>query len=71
MSKEKTIPLGKIVNDARVKTRQSVQAIAQENNIPSYIMDGIICEILADIRKQEMMYFYASVTPGTEAEDNE
>ena len=51
---QKTIPLDIVMQNVRVKTRRCVFSLMNEHHFPPYLMDGVICEILADIRKQEM-----------------
>jgi hypothetical protein len=53
-SKPVVIPLSTMVHNARVYINDAVTTIMKKTNIPPYLMDGIISEVLADIRKQEL-----------------
>ena len=48
------IPLSTMVHNARIYMNDAVKAVMNETNLPPYLMDGIISEVLADIRRQEL-----------------
>lgn len=47
-------PLRVMVRNARAYLNDSVDAIMQCCHLPPYIMDGLICEVLAELRKHEL-----------------
>lgn len=56
------IPLSTMVHNARVYLNEAVKKVMKETNLPIYLMDTIISEVLADIRKQELMEFGVSIS---------
>lgn len=56
------IPLNDLINTARFHLKSVVADIVNETNMPAYLLDGIICELLSDIRKQEIEELYISAT---------
>lgn len=56
------IPLNDLINTARFRLKSVVADIVNETNMPAYLLDGIICELLSDIRKQEIEELYISAT---------
>ena len=64
MNEEKNtaIPLNDLINTARFRLKSVVADIVNETNMPAYLLDGIICELLSDIRKQEIEELYISAT---------
>ena len=55
------IPLNDLINTARFRLKSVVTDIVNETNMPAYLLDGIMCEMLSDIRKRELEEFYISV----------
>ena len=55
------IPLNDLINTARFHLKSVVADIVNETNMPAYLLDGIMCEMLSDIRKRELEEFYISV----------
>lgn len=53
-SKPLVIPLISMVQSARYYMREAVEQIMSKTGLPTYLMDGVISEVLADIRKQEL-----------------
>ena len=65
------IPLSNMVCDTRIYLNNAVTFIIKETKIPLYLLDGIISEILADIRRQELMEMRgAHANSGKEGKDD-
>ena len=48
------IPLNSLINTVRIRLQSAMSEIAAETNMPAYLLDGIVCELLSDIRKREI-----------------
>lgn len=63
-SKQTDKPLSIILEETRAKTFTAVNAIMQETQLPAFLMDGILSDVLAEVRKQknlELSNDYASL----------
>lgn len=49
----KNIPLSVMLENAKSQMTAAFSQIAQNTQLPAYLLEGIIAGILADIRKQE------------------
>lgn len=70
MNSKNRIPLALLMQNARVETRGAITNIMRNRNLPPYLMDGILCEILADIRKMELDSFGYVAEPEKKEEQN-
>ena len=58
------IPLSVLLENTKIRMTDSVNKVIQESNLPSYLIVGILSDILAEIRKQknlELVSDYASM----------
>lgn len=51
--KQKVKPLSIIIEEARTQTFTSIYEVTQKTRLPAYLMEGIIIEVLAEVRKQK------------------
>lgn len=51
---EKIVPLGFVIQNARTIVNGAVNTLQKELGIPYYLIDGILSEILSDIRRKEL-----------------
>lgn len=51
---EKIVPLALVIQNARTIMNSAVNAAQKELGIPYYLIDGILSEILSDIRRKEL-----------------
>lgn len=51
---EKIIPLALVIQNARTIVNCAVNSLQKELGIPYYLIDGILSEILSDIRRKEL-----------------
>lgn len=47
-------PLSVIIEKTRLEMRTAVNQVIQKSNLPAYLLEGIILDILADIRSQHI-----------------
>lgn len=52
-NKQKTIPLSILLENAKGKFITAFNQIVEETNLPAYLMEGIIVEVLAEIRARK------------------
>ena len=58
------IPLSVLLENTKIRMTDSVNKVIQESNLTSYLIVGILSDILAEIRKQknlELVSDYASM----------
>lgn len=65
------IPLSSMIQSARVYIYDAVSQIMDKTGLPPYLMDGVLSEVLADIRKKELCEMSASVSYKKELGCNE
>lgn len=53
MDNQKNIPLSVLLENAKGKFINAVNQVVQETNLPAYLMEGIVVEVLADIRARK------------------
>lgn len=51
--KEQTPPLSLILESARQKTFAAINKVQQETSVPAFLFEGIILDVLAQIRDQK------------------
>lgn len=49
------ISLSVLIENARSKLTQAFQGIVAETNLPAYLLEGIILDILSEVRKQKSL----------------
>ena len=54
MDKQPMMPLQDRVKSARSLVKNTIEQIMLKTGVPPYVMDLIVCESLADIRKYEI-----------------
>lgn len=52
-NKQKTIPLSILLENAKGKFITAFNQILEETNLPAYLMEGIIVEVLAETRARK------------------
>lgn len=52
---EKTVSLELVINQARRHLKTALYAVMEETHLPPCILDGLICELLADVRGREIV----------------
>ncbi len=58
------IPLSVLLENTKIRMTDSVNKVIQESNLPAYLIEGILLDILVEIRKQknlELVSDYASM----------
>ena len=66
------IPLSVLLENTKIRMTDSVNKVIQESNLPAYLIEGILSDILSDVRKQknfELASDYASMNEEKE-QDN-
>lgn len=46
-------PLSILLEQARMNILNATNQAIQESNLPSYLIEGVLCDVLSDIRKQK------------------
>ena len=63
-NKQKSIPLSILLENAKGKFITAFNQIVEETNLPAYLMEGIIVEVLAETRARknlELFSYYNSM----------
>lgn len=47
------IPLSVLLENTKIRMTDSVNKVIQESNLPAYLIEGILSDILSDVRKQK------------------
>lgn len=58
------IPLSVLLENTKIRMTDSVNKVIQESNLPAYLIEGILSDILAEVRKKknlELASDYASM----------
>lgn len=66
-------PLSILLEQARMNILNATNQAIQESNLPSYLIEGVLCDILSDIRKQkaiELVMDYEKVNETKEGESD-
>lgn len=61
MQSKKGLPLSVAMENARGKLTQAVNQIIGESNLPAYLMEGILCEIISEIRNQKTLELLSDI----------
>lgn len=69
-SKPVTVPLSAMIQSARGYMNDAVNQIMDKTSLPAYLMDGVISEVLADIRKREICEMGVTVPAQKEMNKN-
>ena len=68
------IPLSVLLENTKIRMTDSVNKVIQESNLPAYLIEGILSDILAEVRKQknlELASDYASKSEEDKKEGEE
>lgn len=74
MGNQKNIPLSVLLENAKGKFINAVNQTLEETNLPAYLMEGIVVEVLAEIRARknlELVSDYNSMNQETKKEGEE
>lgn len=74
MGNQKNIPLSVLLENAKGKFISAVNQTLEETNLPAYLMEGIVVEVLAEIRARknlELVSDYNSMNQETKKEGEE
>ena len=66
------IPLSVLLENTKIRMTDSVNKVIQESNLPAYLIEGILSDILSDVRKQkniELASDYATMQKDKEQDD--
>ncbi len=47
-------PLSVMIENARLKMRSAVNEVIKESSLPAYLIEGILVDVLSDIKSQHM-----------------
>ena len=64
-------PLSILLEKAKIRMTDSVNKAIQESNLPAYLIEGILLDILSDVRRQkniELISDYESMDNRKESE---
>lgn len=69
------IPLSVLLENTKIRMTDSVNKVIKESNLPAYLIEGILSDILSDVRKQknfELASDYTSMNEENQkSEENE
>lgn len=53
MDEQKQIPLSIMLENAKGMMNEAFNEVLQQTHLPAFLMEGIVCDLLAEIRKQK------------------
>lgn len=66
------MPLSIIMESAKSSIKASVNSVLNDTKLPAYLVEGMICEILAEVRNQKNIELLADInTMNSKHEDSE
>lgn len=68
MDKKKNIPLSILLENAKGKFINAFNQILEETNLPAYLMEGIIVEVLAETRARKNIELVADYNSMSQSE---
>lgn len=68
MDKKKNIPLSILLENAKGKFINAFNQILEETNLPAYLMEGIIVEVLAETRARKNIELVADYNSMNQSE---
>ena len=68
MDKKKNIPLSILLENAKGKFINAFNQILEETNLPAYLMEGIIVEVLAETRARKNIELVADCNSMNQSE---
>lgn len=68
MEKKKNIPLSILLENAKGKFINAFNQILEETNLPAYLMEGIIVEVLAETRARKNVELVADYNSMNQSE---
>lgn len=68
MEKKKNIPLSILLENAKGKFINAFNQILEETNLPAYLMEGIIVEVLAETRARKNIELVADYNSMNQSE---
>lgn len=71
MANQTLIPLSVSVQAARNYLKDAVAQIMDKTKLPAYLMDGVVCEVLADLRCRELCEYASCPAEVPKDEDGE
>ena len=54
---DKSVPLDLVIQTARKTISNAVDSVTKETGLPAYLIDGIISEIISEVRRKEIYEF--------------
>ena len=64
-------PLSLVMESARKALIESLNKVLSETNLPAYLVEGIMCEMLAEVRKQKNIELIADISAMSQTEEKE
>ncbi len=66
------MPLSVIMESAKNSLKASVNSVLNDTKLPAYLVEGMICEILAEVRNQKNIELLADInTMNSQQDDSE
>ena len=63
------IPLSVLLENTKIRMTDSVNKVIQESNLPAYLIEGILSDILAEVRKQKNLELASDYATMNEEKD--
>lgn len=63
------IPLSVLLENTKIRMIDSVNKVIQESNLPAYLIEGILSDILAEVRKQKNLELASDYATMNEEKD--
>jgi hypothetical protein len=67
----KNVPLSVMIENARGMMLDSFNEVIEKTNLPAYLLDGVVIDLLSEVRKQKNIALIAALNSMNEAEQEE
>jgi hypothetical protein len=67
----KNVPLSVMIENARGMMLDSFNEVIEKTNLPAYLLEGVVIDLLSEVRKQKNIELVAALNSMNEAEQEE
>lgn len=67
----KNVPLSVMIENARSMMLDSFNEVIEKTNLPAYLLEGVVIDLLSEVRKQKNIELVAALNSMNEAEQEE
>ena len=70
MNKE-NMPLSLMIEEARSNINSAFSKVVEESRLPAYLLEGVVADLLSEIRKQKNLELLADINSANKKEEEE